>query len=80
MVQGDTMTLFYINNAAPVPLKPLSRKFRVREISPTEELNNTQPTHSKEEADFSDVLAKTVQNKPQAQHKKQEQSLSLIHI
>lgn len=68
------MTLFYINNAGPEPLKPLSRKFRVREILPTEELSNTQAIHSKEESDFSDVLAKTTQRQPQSQHKNQEQS------
>jgi len=68
------MTLFYINNAGPEPLKPLSRKFRVREILPTDELSKTQGAHSKEESDFSDVLAKTAQDKPQAQHKNQEQS------
>jgi CBS domain-containing protein len=68
------MTLFYINNAAPVPLKPLSRKFRVREISPTDELSNTQAVHSKEESDFDDVLAKTIQDKPQSKYKNPEQS------
>jgi len=68
------MTLFYINNAGPEPLKPLSRKFRVREILPTDELNSTQPTHSKNESDFSDVLAKTAQGKSQEQHHNQEHS------
>jgi len=71
---GDTMTLFYINNAGPEPLKPLSRKFRVREILPTDELSKTQPTHSKGESDFSDVLAKTVQEKPLDHHKNQDHS------
>jgi len=68
------MTLFYINNAGPEPLKPLSRKFRVREILPTDELSKTAGAHSKEESDFSDVLAKTAQGKPQEQHNNQEQS------
>jgi CBS domain-containing protein len=62
------MTLFYINNAGPEPLKPLSRKFRVREILPTDELSSTQAIHSKNESDFSDVLAKT------AEHQNQEPS------
>jgi len=68
------MTLFYINNAGPEPLKPLSRKFRVREILPTDELNSTKPAHSKNESDFSDVLAKTAQGEVQEQHNNQEHS------
>ena len=68
------MSLFYINNAGPEPLKPLSRKFRVREISPAEELSGTQGTHSKEQSDFSNVLTKKTQNTPNTQTKNQEQS------
>jgi CBS-domain-containing membrane protein len=69
------MTLFYINNAIPEPLKPLSRKFRVREILPTDELSNIKAIHPKEESDFSDVLAKTAQRKPHADHKNQQQAV-----
>lgn len=68
------MTLFYISNAGPEPLKPLSRKFRVREISPTEAASQTQAPHSKDTSDFSDVFTKSSQGKQKENAKPQEQS------
>lgn len=68
------MTLFYINNAGPEPLKPLSRKFRVREILPTEEPSSSQAIHTKNESDFSNVLAKALPRKAQDQKTNQEHS------
>ena len=67
------MTLFYINNALPEPLKPLSRKFRVREISQPDQLSSTQATHSKDDTDFDQLLAKTVQEKSHSKHKDPDQ-------
>jgi len=70
------MPLFYIHNAGQEPVKPLSRKFRVREISPTDELAKTQAIHPKEETDFSDVLADAKQEKHsvQQEHPNQQQA------
>jgi len=73
------MPLFYIHNAGQEPVKPLSRKFRVREIQPTDELAKTQAIHSKKESDFSDVLAETKKNKSekysiQQEHPNQQQA------
>ena len=59
------MPVFYIHNAGQDIVKPLSRKFRVREISPTDELNETQAIHSKKESDFSEYLAKKGQKTSQ---------------
>jgi len=59
------MPLFYIHSAGTEPVKPLSRKFRVREILPTDELSKTQAIHSKEESDFGDVLSKAKKGKTQ---------------
>jgi len=73
------MPLFYIHSAGTEePIKPLSRKFRVREILPTDELSKTQATHSKKESDFSEVLSKakqgTIQEDDTQEHSNQQQA------
>ena len=48
------MSVFYVHDASRGIITPLNRKFRVREISPTDELTAIQPAHRQDSAHIPD--------------------------
>lgn len=58
------MPVFFVHDVGKGVVTPLSRKFRVREISPTEELTEVQAIHPKKETDFNEYLPEPAHKKP----------------
>ena len=48
------MPVFFVHDVNHGIVKPLDRKFRVREISPVQEASSTQAIHPKTDSHFSD--------------------------
>ena len=48
------MSVFFVHDAGRPNVTPLDRKFRVRDIPPTEELSSTQKIHPKQESNPED--------------------------
>ncbi len=68
------MPVFFVHDVNHGIVKPLDRKFRVREINPAQEVTKSQAVHSKQEADlpnFQTIYSKEDQQNSQKKQLKQ---------
>ena len=65
------MPVFFVHDVNHGIVKPLDRKFRVREISPAQEVSKSQPVHSKDNSNLADTG--TIYSKSNKEQKNSEQ-------
>lgn len=79
------MPVFFVHDVNHGIVRPLDRKFRVREIDPVENVSKSQAIHSKNDSDLSDFQSISNQQEESSQkehsgaHNKEQHSTELKH-
>tara|TARA_R110001599_G_scaffold200653_1_gene397413 strand:- start:96 stop:812 length:717 start_codon:yes stop_codon:yes gene_type:complete len=71
------MSVFFVHDVNPSTVRPLDRKFRVREISPVQEVSKSQAVHSKDHSSHTD--AESISSKSDKGQSNSEQKKSPDH-